>query len=89
LEYDEIQSALEENFQRVEQAKQYFSQGHEVNFVEIQNWILMVLALLGTAGRGLFLEEMVAQVDADEVPVSIKLAWNNLIAGIASGGGSG
>ncbi|MGH9729378.1 MAG: restriction endonuclease, SacI family [Candidatus Acidiferrales bacterium] len=61
------------------QARQYFSQGHEVNFLEIKSWILMVLATLGKAGRAIFSEVVLAKLDDPEVPAELKLAWNTQI----------
>ncbi|MBW1952556.1 MAG: restriction endonuclease, SacI family [Deltaproteobacteria bacterium] len=60
----------------MEQARQYFAQGHEVNFVEIKNWILMLLATIGKAGRALFNKEMMRLLEEPHVPKLIKIAWN-------------
>jgi len=65
-----------------QQAKQYFSQGHEVNFVEIKNWILMTLATLGHAGRSRFGEAMVERLQAPDMPKSVKVGWNEQLAKI-------
>lgn len=68
----------------IRQARQYFSQGHEVNFLEINSWILMVLATIGKAGREIFNETVLAKLDNSEVPVELKLAWNAQIERITA-----
>jgi len=66
------------------QTRQYFSQGHEVNFLEIKNWILMILATLGHKGRAIFSQFLVQRLSSPGTPAAIKLAWNNAIAAITS-----
>jgi hypothetical protein len=66
------------------QARQYFTQGHEVNFLEVKNWILMILATLGHKGRGSFNQFLVQKLASPENPPAIKLAWNNAIALLTS-----
>jgi hypothetical protein len=64
----------------LQQARQYFSQGHEVNFMEIKNWIVQVLAALGVKGRDAFNRVLFERLDAADIPPSLKLAWNEQIA---------
>lgn len=64
------------------QAHQYFSQGHEVNFVPIQDWIVMLLATLGKTGRATFGRVLVETLEASDVPQQLKVAWNEQIASI-------
>lgn len=59
-----------------QQARQYFAQGHEVNFVEIKNWILTLLATMGNKGRTAFNQQMIQMLETDEVPSTMKTAWN-------------
>jgi hypothetical protein len=66
------------------QARQYFSQGHEVNFLEIKSWILMVLATIGKAGRAIFNEAVLAKLNDEEIPAQLKVAWNSQIDQITS-----
>lgn len=66
------------------QAHQYFSQGHEVNFLEIRDWILMCLATMGRRGREIFNRSLVRLVDSAEMPRSIKVAWNEQISHLTS-----
>ena len=64
------------------QARQYFVQGHEVNFLEIGPWIRMVLATIGTRGRDLFNRKLIELLDDPEVPRAMKVAWNDRIAAL-------
>lgn len=65
-----------------QQARQYFAQGHEVNFLEIKNWVLMALATMGKRGRELFNGHLLALIDDQTVPRAIKVAWNDYIAAL-------
>jgi hypothetical protein len=66
------------------QARQYFTQGHEVNFLDIQEWILMLLATMGRRGRDAFNRHLAGLVDAPDVPRSIKVAWNGQLTALVS-----
>lgn len=76
-------AAVEDN--AIEQAKRYFSQGHEVNFIVIRDWIRMVLATIGKKGRDSFCRKLTDTLDRPEVPSGLKEAWNNQIAHITAG----
>jgi hypothetical protein len=67
-----------------QQARQYFAQGHEVNFLEIRNWALMALATMGKRGRDIFNVHLVAQIDEQTVPRAVKVAWNDYIAALTT-----
>jgi hypothetical protein len=67
-----------------QQARQYFAQGHEVNFLEIRNWILMQLATMGKRGRDIFNGHLIQLVDEPTVPRGIKVAWNDYIAALTA-----
>ena len=67
-----------------QQARQYFAQGHEVNFLEIKNWVLMALATMGRRGREIFNRILVAFIDSPEMPRSVKVAWNDQISQLTS-----
>lgn len=75
-------SGVEEN--ALNQTQKYFSQGHEVNFLEIKEWILMILATLGSKGRTVFNRYLVNKLAEPENPPEIKIAWNKTIAKIIS-----
>ena len=68
-----------------QQARQYFSQGHEVNFLEIKNWILMTLATMGKRGRTIFNRVLTELLSSPDVPKALKVSWNEQIARIATG----
>ena len=64
----------------VAQARQYFSQGHEVNFVDIKAYILATLLSIGVEGRACFNRVLVGQIDQQGIPAMLKVAWNKQIA---------
>jgi hypothetical protein len=66
------------------QAHQYFAQGHEVNFLEIKEWILMSLATVGKKGRAIFNRVLLELLDAPDVPKTLKVAWNEHIQKVIS-----
>ncbi|MBV9297240.1 MAG: restriction endonuclease, SacI family [Acidobacteriaceae bacterium] len=64
------------------QAERYFAQGHDLNFVEIKDWIIMVLITIGKRGRTLFNQHLLTLLDERTVPRSIKVAWNEHVAAL-------
>jgi hypothetical protein len=60
-------------------AERYFSQGHELIFVNVLDWTYNLLASLTVVGRRSFVAELIALVDSDETPARLKVAWNGLI----------
>ena len=68
----------------VVQARQYFSRGHEVNFVDIRGYILATLLSVGAAGRTHFNRVLMERIDQPDVPVALKVAWNEQIAQITA-----
>jgi len=69
----------------LEQARQYFAQGHDVNFLKIKHWIVGTLASLGRQGRQAFLANLIDQVDDQDTPRALKVAWNECVAVITAG----
>src|SRR5258708_3863341 len=63
-------------------ARQYFTQGHEVNFLDIKEWILMSLATMGKIGRDTFNRILIGLMDAPGIPRNVKVGWNNQIAAL-------
>ncbi len=61
------------------QAAQYFAQGHEVNFLEVKEWIVQSLATMGRKGRTIFNEALMELLDAPDIPRSLKMAWNTQV----------
>ena len=66
----------------IKQARQYFSQGHEVNFVDIQTYILMMLVSIGNAGRDCFNRILTERISKMDTQATLKVAWNDQIAKI-------
>jgi hypothetical protein len=81
-----VQRAAEIPPELLQQAQQYFAQGHEVSFVEIRRWVLDVLAAIGREGRNAFLRTIQDLIDSADIPGWLKAAWNELIARIVGGG---
>jgi hypothetical protein len=69
----------------LEQAKKYFAQGHEVNFLQIKGWIVSILSILGSHGRSIFLNSLAEYLDNVDIPKALKIAWNDTIQRIAAG----
>jgi len=69
----------------MKQARRYFSQGYEVNFVEMKDWICDVLAVLGTEGRAAFVDNLIKCISAEDVPAGLKQAWNDIVVRLAAG----
>jgi hypothetical protein len=67
------------------QAGRYFAQGSEVNFVDIRTWARMSLVTMGKGGRAAFNASLTDLLAADDMPRSIKLGWNEIIARVTSG----
>ena len=65
-------------------ARTYFSQGHEINFVQVNEWILNNLATIGAKGRAVFTKEVLALLGSKEVPASVKIAWNDIVREIVN-----
>lgn len=73
-----------QNAAALNQTRQYFSQGHEINFVDIKQWVVMVLAIMGKPGRQIFFDGLVNSIDGDSIPVQMKAAWNEALECITS-----
>ena len=70
----------------MEQTRNYFAQGHEINIFELRNWIVTVLSLCGRRGRDAFLSHMVALVERDDTPAGLKVSWNKAVSRVTSAG---
>jgi hypothetical protein len=60
-------------------ARQYFAQGHEINFVQIKDWILTTITTIGPRCRRIFTERFRELLGARTVPAALKVAWNNVL----------
>ncbi|MEW6387754.1 MAG: restriction endonuclease, SacI family [Thermodesulfobacteriota bacterium] len=63
-----------------DQAQKYFAQGHEVNFVDIKNWILMSLITTGKEGRSIFCQEFLSLLEDPSIPQFLKISWNEQLS---------
>lgn len=60
-------------------ARQYFAQGHDINFVQITVWIMTILRTIGTECRKTFTETFTNLLADPDVPAALKVAWNDHI----------
>jgi len=63
-----------------EAARQYFGQGHEINFIPLREWIRFVLGTIGPKCRELFTANILEVLQDNRVPASIRVAWNEQLA---------
>ena len=63
-------------------AKQYFAQGHDINFVPVKDWIITTLTTIGSKCRAQFTENFIELLSVGTVPGKLKVAWNDLIQGL-------
>lgn len=63
-------------------AKQYFAQGHDINFLQVKAWIINSLGTIGTHQRSIFTTEFLNLLDQHNVPAHIKVKWNESINNI-------
>ncbi len=67
------------------QAAKYFAQGHEINFAQVSEWLIMLLATLGKAGREIYNITLMNLLDNSEIPQTIKVAWNECVGDLFGG----
>jgi len=67
-----------------EAAERYFSQGHEINFLQVKEWILHNLGTMGSRGRALFMEKIVQLLDSSQVPAVVKVRWNEILESLVA-----
>ena len=60
----------------IAQARRYFNQGHEVNFVNLKAYILMTLVSVGVNGRQRFNRILTNRVEDQGTPTTLKVEWN-------------
>jgi hypothetical protein len=68
--------------QAKQQAEKYFTQGYDVNFVDIEGWLINCLVLVGSKGRHLFQEMVIPHLSDEQVPQALKVAWNEEVTGL-------
>lgn len=62
-----------------EAAKQFFAQGHEINFVPVKDWVMTTLSTIGPRCRRIFTEAVLTLLRERAVPSTLKVAWNDQI----------
>ena len=60
-------------------ARIYFNQGHEINFLQVVDWIVNNLGTIGSKCRMIFTQEILALFNNRDVPAKIKVAWNDIV----------
>jgi hypothetical protein len=60
----------------IEEARKYFAQGYEVNFVDVNTWLVMSLATLGARGRSVYNTQLTELFGAPDLPKTVKAGWN-------------
>ena len=58
------------------QAEKYFSQGHEVVFADIRDWLVNSLVTVGSVGRAMFHRKMREHLAAASTLTALRVAWN-------------
>ena len=59
-----------------QQAEKYFTQGYDVNLVDIQEWITNTLVTVGLSGRKLFQDKLLHHLSQQGVTKILRVAWN-------------
>jgi hypothetical protein len=62
------------------QAARYFAQGHEINFAQVCDWLIMLLATMGKSGRDLYNANLLQILAEPEIPQVVKVAWNDSVS---------
>jgi hypothetical protein len=70
-------SQIEE--QARQQVEKYFTQGYEVIFIDISEWLANTLVTVGNQGRRIFQERIIYHLSKENMPKSLKVAWNEEI----------
>jgi hypothetical protein len=69
----------------VEEARKYFAQGYEVNFIDVSTWVLMSLATMGVAGRSEYNTSLTKLFEDPELPNAVKVGWNEQVLKLTTG----
>jgi hypothetical protein len=78
-------TATEPTGEARQSARQYFAQGHEINFIRIEDWIITVLGTIGPRCRRLFTERFRELLGTRGVPAALKVAWNEQVRALLAG----
>ncbi|MCL2285414.1 MAG: hypothetical protein FWC32_03515 [Firmicutes bacterium] len=66
----------------IQAAKNLFSQGYEINFANVVDFIINNFLALPASSREVFADKMLTLLDSREVPSTIKVKWNDAIKNI-------
>jgi hypothetical protein len=77
-----VKEDVDENV--MNQARQYFAQGHEINFLEMQDWLRVILSTIGYKGRDAFNRVIIERLKTPDTPAALKVEWNRQIAQITT-----
>ncbi len=69
----------------VEEARKYFAQGYEVNFVDVSTWVLMCLATMGVGGRSEYNTSLTKLFGDPQLPNAVKVGWNEQVLKLTTG----
>jgi hypothetical protein len=65
-------------------ARTYFTQGHEINFLQVSDWIVNNLRTIGARCRAIFTHEVLTLFDTRDVPATVKMSWNDIVKELVS-----
>ena len=60
-------------------AKTYFSQGYDINFIKLSNFVISVFMAGNSTTRSIFMEKMLTLLRQGDIPASVKTAWNDAL----------
>lgn len=60
----------------MDEARKYFAQGYEINFIDVCTWVLMCLATLGVSGRSEYNKQLTNLFESPDLPKGVKAGWN-------------
>jgi len=63
-------------------ARNLFSQGYDINFVNVVEMIINNFLVLPVAARDIFTNKMIALLESREVPATIKVIWNESVKAV-------
>jgi hypothetical protein len=62
-----------------QQVERYFAQGYDLNFADIEEWLVNTLVTVGVQGRQAFQQRILFHMSKPDVPKTVKIAWNQEI----------
>lgn len=62
-----------------DRAKLYFAQGYDINFISIENLIIMLLGMLGGSFGKILNDKLYELFSSSKVMATVKVAWNNAL----------